>query len=55
MSRSQEKSSPYIISATLEEDLVARKKLKAYSAVAAVFLDFSTPVVMISIRAPLSV
>jgi hypothetical protein len=55
MSRSQEKSQPYIISATPEEDLVARKKLKVYSAVAAGFLVFSTLVVMFSIRAPLSV
>jgi hypothetical protein len=35
--------------------LVARKKLKAYSAVAAGFLIFSSLVVMFSIRAPLSV
>ena len=48
-------SQPYIISATLEEDLVTRKKLKAYSAVAAGFLVFSTLVGMLSIRASLSV
>jgi len=52
---SQPASQPYIISATLEEDLVTRKKLKAYSAVAAGFLVFSTLVVMFSIRASLSV
>lgn len=55
MSRPQEKNQPYIISATREEDLVARKKLKAYSAVAAGFLIFSTLVVMFSIRTPLPV
>jgi hypothetical protein len=55
MSRPQEKSQPYIISATREEDLVARKKLKAYTTVAAGLLIFSTLVVMFSIRTPLPV
>jgi hypothetical protein len=51
--RPQETNQPYIISATLEEDLVARKKLKDYSAVTAGILVFSTLVIMISIRASL--
>ena len=55
MSRPQEESQPYIISATREEDLVARKKVKAYSAVATGFLVFSALVVMFSFRAPLPV
>jgi len=55
MSCPQEKGQPYIISATREEDLVARKKLKAYATVVASFLIFSALVVMFSIRAPLSI
>jgi hypothetical protein len=55
MSRPQEKSQPYIISATREEDLVARKKLKAYTTVAAGLLIFSALVIMFSIRTPLPV
>jgi LemA protein len=38
-----------------QEDLVARKKLKAYTTVAAGLLIFSTLVVMFSIRTPLPV
>jgi len=55
MSRPEEKSQPYIISATREKDLVAHKKLKAYSSVAAGFLIFSLLVVMFSIRVPIFV
>jgi hypothetical protein len=51
----QEKGQPYIISATREEDLVACKKLKAYTTVAAGLLIFSALVVMFSIRTPLPV
>ncbi len=53
MTRPEEKSQPYIISATREEDLIAYKKLKAYSSVAAGFLIFSLLVVMFSIRVPI--
>jgi hypothetical protein len=53
MSKPEQKSQPYIISATREEELVARKKLKAYSSVAAGFLIFSLLVVMFSIRVPI--
>jgi hypothetical protein len=55
MSRPREKSQLYIISATREEGLVARKKLKAYTTVAAGLLIFSALVVMFSIRTPLPV
>ncbi len=55
ISRPREESQPYIISATREEDLVARKKLKAYSAVTAGVLIFSSLVIMFSIRAPLPI
>jgi len=53
MSRPEDKNQPYIISATREEDLVTRKKLKAYSPVAAGLLIFSLRVLIFSIRVPI--
>ena len=55
MSSPEDKSQAYIISATQEKDLVARKKLKAYSAVTVGVLIFSMLIVMFSIRAPLAI
>ena len=55
MSSPEDKSQAYIISATQEKDLVARKKLKAYWAVTVDFLIFSMLIVMFSIRAPLAI
>ena len=53
MSCPQDKRQPYILSALDEEVLIVRKKLKAYSSIAAAFLIFSALVVMSSIRVPL--
>jgi hypothetical protein len=43
---------PYILSATTEEDLVARKKAAAYLSMTSVFLIFVALVVLSSMRAP---
>ncbi len=55
MSRPQNKRQPYILSATDEETLVKRKKLKAYASVATAFLLFSALVVLYAIRPPFPV
>jgi hypothetical protein len=43
---------PYILSATVEEDLVARKKLAAWFSVAIAFLVFIAVVILFSLRPP---
>ncbi len=55
LSRPQNSQQPFILSATAEEELVARKKWKAYLAIAGAFLTFTTFVVMFSIRTPFSI
>lgn len=52
LSRGQENNHPYILSATLEEDLVARKKFGAYASVTVAFLVLVALVVMYSLRPP---
>ncbi len=53
MSRPRDSGQPFILSAIEEESLVARKKMKAYSSIAAAFLIFTALVTMYSIRPPL--
>lgn len=55
VSRPQEKRQPYILSALGEEQLVARKKLKAYASVALVIVLFCILMLLFSIRAPLPI
>jgi hypothetical protein len=55
LSRPQEKRQPYILSALDEEQLVARKKLKAYASVTSAFVIFCTLVLLFAIRAPLPI
>ena len=55
LSRPQEKSQPYILSALDEEQLATRKKLKAYASVTSAFAIFSALVLMFSIRPPLPI
>jgi hypothetical protein len=55
MSRPDDKSHPYILSAVDEDILVARKRLKAYASITLAFLLFSTLVTLFSIRSPLPV
>lgn len=55
ISRPADKRQPYILSALGEKQLVARKKLKAYSSVATAFALFGTLLIMFSIRAPLPI
>ena len=52
MSRPQHSRQPYILSVTPEEELVARKKFKAYFSVSGAFMAFATITVLISLRAP---
>ena len=52
LARPQDGKHPYILSATPEEDLVARKKFGAYAAITAAFFIFVTLVVMSSLRPP---
>ncbi|MDH3388122.1 MAG: E3 ubiquitin ligase family protein [Gammaproteobacteria bacterium] len=53
MSRPADKRQPFILSTRTEEDLVARKKLKAYVSVTAAFMVFSALVILSSLRAQL--
>ncbi len=55
MSRPDNRRQPYILSATPEEDLLARKKWRACLSLSAAFLAFTSLVVMFSIRAPFSI
>ncbi len=55
LSRAEDKSTPYILSATPEEDLVARKKLKAYASVSTAFLIMIALILMFSLRPPFPV
>ena len=50
LSRADDTSHPYILSATDEEELVARKKFRAYTAVSGAFLILVALVVMSAIR-----
>ncbi|MDC1287687.1 E3 ubiquitin ligase family protein [Gammaproteobacteria bacterium] len=52
LSAPQDGSRPYILSATAEEDLVARKKTAAYFSMTCVFLIFVALVVLSSLRPP---
>ncbi len=52
MSRPENRSQPFILSAVDEETLVARKKMKAYAAIGGAFLLFSALVIFYAIRAP---
>jgi len=55
LSRAEDKRLPYILSATLEEDMVPRKKLTAYASVSAAFLILIALAVMFSLRPPFPV
>lgn len=55
MSRPDNRRQPYILSATPEEDLLARKKWRACLSMSAALLAFTSLVVMFSIRVPFSV
>jgi len=55
LSRGEDDSHPYILSATLEEDMVARKKVGAHAAVTCAFMIFAAMVVMYSLRPPFQV
>jgi hypothetical protein len=55
LSRAEDKRLPFILSATLEEDLVSRKKLAAYVSVCVAFLIIIALVVMFSLRSPFPV
>lgn len=53
--RPQDRKHPYILSAIPEDDLVAKKKIRAYVSIAAAFLLLLNLVLMISIRSPFAV
>lgn len=55
ISRPDDKSHPYILSALDEDIVVSRKRLKAYASLTLAFLLFSTLVTLFSIRAPLPI
>ena len=55
MSCPQNKHQPFILSATEEEELVSRKKLKAYASASLAFLSLSGLIVMFFIRTPFPV
>ncbi len=50
LSRPQDNSHPYILSATAEGELVARKKLYAYSSMSGAFITLMALIIMYSIR-----
>jgi len=50
LSRPQDKGHPYILSATEEEELVGRKKFRAYASMSTAFLILVTLIVLYSIR-----
>ena len=52
LSAPQDGSRPYILSATTEEDLVARKKTAAYLSMTTTFLIFTAVVILTSLRPP---
>lgn len=55
LKRSPQKGHPYIISALDEENLVARKKLRAYASVSVAFVLFSLLVFLSAVRTPLPI